>query len=271
VKKGANYGDLVVWVLTVCTDETRKGTDMAEQDKNMNWRAFAASLIGSVTWPIVILILLLNFREPIEKKIGQIADMQTPLGTFSFALMEQAMEDQAAIQEITDRGIQTEEDIRLLEKVATTSGRFSTLMGKSETGEDNKALQMTRGNFDTSLKMLKDIESMKNVEAETGVTASRVNEIKKEAELLRKLEIDPERINPERDAEKIAVAVRKDPRLKQSFARLSDPRYLEALKTDVKQLEKAEINPQLIPQYRIKPELLDKIKINTRQYEKYER
>ena len=94
---------------------------MAEQDKNMNWRAFAASLIGSMAWPIVILILLLTFREPIEKKIDQIADMQTPLGTFNFALMEQAMEDQAAIQKITDRGIQSEEDIRLLEKVGRSS------------------------------------------------------------------------------------------------------------------------------------------------------
>ena len=254
-----------------CTDETGKGTDMAEQDKNMNWRAFTASLIGSMAWPIVILILLLTFREPIEQKIGQIADMQTPLGTFNFAMMEQAKEDQAAIQEITDRGIQTEEDIRLLEKVATTSGTFSTLMGKSEMGEDNMALQMTRGNFNTSVKMLKGIESMKNVEAETGVTASRVNEIKMDVELLRKLEIDPEKINPERDAEKIAVAVRKNPRLGQSVARLSDPRYLEALKTDVKKLEKAEINPQMIQQYRIKPELLSKIKINTSQYEQYEK
>ena len=255
----------------VCTDETGKGTDMAEQDKNMNWRAFTASLIGSMAWPIVILVLLLTFREPIEQKIGQIADMQTPLGTFNFAMMEQAKEDQAAIQEITDRGIQTEEDIRLLERVATTSGTFSTLMGKSEMGEDNMALQMTRGNFNTSVKMLKDIESMKNVEAETGVTASRVNEINMDVELLRKLEIDPERINPERDAEKIAVAVRKNPRLGQSVARLSDPRYLEALKTDIKKLEKAEINPQLIQQYRIKPELLSKIKINTSQYEQYEK
>ena len=244
---------------------------MAEQDKNMNWRAFTASLIGSMAWPIVILVLLLTFREPIEQKIGQIADMQTPLGTFNFAMMEQAKEDQAAIQEITDRGIQTEEDIRLLERVATTSGTFSTLMGKSEMGEDNMALQMTRGNFNTSVKMLKDIESMKNVEAETGVTASRVNEIKMDVEQLRKLEIDPEKINPERDAEKIAAAVREDPGLGQSFARLSDPRYLEALKTDVKQLEEAEINPKLIQQYRIKPELLRKIKINTSQYEQYEK
>ena len=133
------------------------------------------------------------------------------------------------------------------------------------------AFQMTRGNFDTSVKMLKDLESMKNAEAQTGVTASRVNEIKMDVELLRKLEIDPEKIDPERDAEKIAVAVRKNPRLGQSVARLSDPRYLEALKTDVKKLEKAEINPQLIQQYRIKPELLSKIKINTSQYEQYEK
>ncbi len=244
---------------------------MAEQDNNMNWRAFTASLIGSMAWPIVILILLLTFREPIEQKIGQIADMQTPLGTFNFAMMEQAKEDQAAIQEITDRGIQTEEDIRLLEKVATTSGTFSTLMGKNEMGEDNMALQMARDNFNTSVRMLKDIEFMKNAEAETGVTASRVNEIKKDVELLRKLEIDPEKITPERDAEKIAVAVRKNPGLGQSVVRLSDPRYLEALKTDVKKLEKAEINPQLIQQYRIKPELLRKIRINTSQYEQYEK
>ena len=58
------------------------------------------------------------------------------------------------------------------------------------------------------------IESMKNAEAQTGVTASRVNEIKTDVELLRKLEIDPEKLNPERDAEKIAAAVKKDPRLR---------------------------------------------------------
>ncbi len=245
---------------------------MEKQDNNMNWRAFTASLIGSMAWPIVILVLLLIFREPIETKIGQIADMQTPLGTFNFAMMKQAEEDQAAIQEIADRGIQTEEDISLLEKVATTSGTFSTLMGKTEMGEDNNmALQMTRENFDISVKMLKDIEAMKNVEAETGVAASRVNEIKMDVELLGKLKIDSENINPERDAERVAVAIRRNPRLEKDAARLSDPRYLEVLKTDVKKLEEAEITPQLIQQHRIKPELLSKIRINTSQYEQYEK
>jgi len=234
------------------------------EDNKMNWKSFWAKVISAWAWPVVLLIIILCFKDIIHQKITQVSRVDS-----GFFAVDFFADTKAKLIYFSENGIESSEDLKELERLADKSRFVADYLATTE--QTGPEFQLAEAAFAQSRKMLEDIKQLQNMQ-DAGFDTTRLAKIKEDMRVLEEHNIDPDIIREPDGIAKVterAKTIRRpDDRLK---ALVEDRSNLARLKRDLDSLDRIKVDPKQIQLDKVKPEIIRDYKVDTARFEQYRR
>lgn len=232
-----------------------------EKSQNMNWRAFFAHVVHSIMWPAVIVIFLFSFRGVITDKIRQAEQMKLAgMLEFAFPIAEKAIADEQTLNEILTDGINSPEEMRTVNRIASASSLYASLISKA--GFEGEAVTMAEKNHETAQQILRDVVAIKEAGQKANLSIKDIRELKEDITMLETIGVKPGQINSDEAVDRIREAST-SPEIpeyrKERLRSFINKPERDDFRKKLNSLEKARIDPKAIRFHKIEPDVLEKL------------
>ncbi len=236
-------------------------------DYNVSWKGFFAKVISAWSWPIVFLVTIMIFRGPMIEKLREVVKMGT-----GGIIVEFAVETKAKLIDFERNGINSEADLKELERLADSSGFILEFLSAKE--KEGAELNLVRSTFTNATQMLEGIEELKKID-KAGIDTRALGQTKEYIKILEELKIDPNIIKEEDGVKKVVRLVKRNRSTEgaliseERISALENENNLKRFKKNLEGLDKIKVDPRQIRLYKVKPALIREFDIDTARFEKY--